>query len=351
MKKIDNILETFLCKTFISANPGKRETLENLINSFPKEWSKSKIISRTKIIVAILQNNDNGYESIVEEYFNTNSTKRKLEIKYGKHHVDQFTKKLKKRNKPNVVSHLTIEYWLKRGFSLEDAKMKISKTQRNNAFKRSKSSYKNFSKKIKHSLDYWMKLGYSVEEAEILREPYLDKCKNNLECMIERHGENLGTKKYFSRIEKYKSSMIDNIGNRKTGGYVSKESLKFFIPLYKYCRKLGLKREDIFLGVTGSKEFFIKDNNANYNTGKFYDFTIKSLKIIVEYNGTYWHPRNREEWKNPTDFDTALASDIYKQNLAKNIGMDYNVVWSDDDKVEALNYLKQHIKETYVNSL
>ena len=140
--------------------------------------------------------------------------------------------------------------------------------------------------------------------------------------------------------------MVANISNRKTNGYVSKESLRFFIPLYKFCRRLGLERKDINFGVKGSREFFIKDTSLLYNGGKFYDFTIKSISLIIEYHGTFWHARRPEEWRNPfIDFNESYVNDVYKKQLAEQRGMRYIVVWSDDNKKEATNMLKVIISE------
>jgi hypothetical protein len=138
--------------------------------------------------------------------------------------------------------------------------------------------------------------------------------------------------------------MVKARETQKSGGYVSKESLNFFIPLYKFCRRLGIKREQINIGMHGSREFFIRDNLLVKNGGRFYDFTIRNIKFIVEYNGTFWHPRTPQEWKNPWgEYQTVLDSDNYKKKLANDIGMEYIVVWSDDNKKEKMAELQNKI--------
>jgi hypothetical protein len=348
MKKIDDLLDITLCKNFINNFPSKKIIFCDIVKNFPSSWTRSKSIGRIKVIVDILTNNEvDDYPSLIDEYNNSTSIVHKLDIRYGKGAGDEYVGKLKTRPKPKVFSILTTQYWISKGFSLEEASSIISEKQRENALKRSSSTYRGHKKKIKHSLEYWTSRGYSNDEAKILREPYLDACKNDLDHLVSRYGEELGVKKYFSRVQKYKSSMIENFHTKRTGGYVSKESIKFFVPLYKYCRKLGIDREDIFWGINGSREFFIKDCTKDYNTGKFYDFTIKSLKIIIEYHGTYWHPRDRQDWKNPTDYETAVSADLYKNNLAETFGMEYNIVWSSDDLQAQLEKLKKYIKEKY----
>ena len=55
-------------------------------------------------------------------------------------------------------------------------------------------------------------------------------------------------------------------------GKASKQSLVIFIPFYKYLRKSGIARSDIYFGVNGSSEYLIKSLNNFY----LFDFTIKS---------------------------------------------------------------------------
>jgi hypothetical protein len=42
----------------------------------------------------------------------------------------------------------------------------------------------------------------------------------------------------------------------------------------------------IYVGIPGSKEFYLKEESFRY----FYDFTIPRLKICIEYNGEHVHP-------------------------------------------------------------
>ena len=346
MKKITNLLDKKICRDYIRQNPTNIEEFIDVVKSISNKWEKNKTISQLKIIVKLAKKHTNLRE-VYQEYSNCDSVKRKIELCGGKDKVVEYTNKLASKSKPKVVSILTTDYWTSKGYTEEEAKNTVSEIQRKNAKKRTKNSYQNFSKKVKYSIDYWTDKGYSREEAELLRTPYLSKCKNDLPSLIQRYGEEKGLLKHITRVAKYKKSVSDNFCNRKSGGYVSKESLKFFIPLYKFCRRLGIKREDIYLGVNGSREFFIKDNSVQYNTGKFYDFTIKSLKIIVEYNGIYWHPRKIEEWRNPADYNTALDADLYKEKLAKNFGMDYYIIWSDECKKEAFIKITRKIEEKY----
>jgi hypothetical protein len=316
------------------------------------EFSISKKFRKCETLCEIIKNNDKDYEKLFLEYFLSNDNKRKLEIKYDQNKVVEYENKLKSRQRPKKPhSIFDYKFWICKGFSEEESKQKVKEIQLNNVKKRTKNSYKDFSFKLKFSLEYWTNQGYTLEEAEILRQPYLQKIKNNLETFIEKYGVDEGTKKWIIRCEKYKTSIKKNLQNRKTGGYVSKESLRFFIPLYKFCRKLGLKRNEIYFGINGSREFFIKDTSFEENVGKFYDFCIPKLNLIIEYHGTFWHPKNSEEWENPwKSFAEAFESDKYKENLAKKRNMEYHIVWSDENLNEKFLEFTELIKRKYNES-
>jgi hypothetical protein len=329
-KKITNLLFD-LAKNQIDIF---NEIYEKHINK--QENTNSKMFRMSETLVCIIKNNDANHENLFLKYFSISSSKIKLEIKYGKNKVVEYVEKLRKRDRPKVShSIFDYKYWMNLGFTEEESKNKVKNIQINNVKRRTEESYKKFSKKIKYSVDYWLNLGYNLDEAKILRQPYLSKVKNDLNSFVERYGIEEGTEKWIRRCSKYKQSIKENLSNRRTAGYVSKESLKFFIPLYKFCRRLGLERKDIYFGIKGSKEFFIRDDELHENGGKFYDFCIPKLNLIVEYHGTFWHPKNINEWNNPwTNFEDALTVDNHKKLLAEKRNMEYHVVWSNDNLKE-----------------
>ena len=233
---------------------------------------------------------------------------------------------------------------MNKGFSLNEAKIKVSEIQKSNA---NKNTNYISSKDLKHSLDYWTSRNYTKTEAEILRKEYLAPMLTDLNSMIKRHGNTKGTLLYNEQIRKYKESMLLVLSEKKTGGYVSKESLKFFIPLYKMCRRLGIERSNIYIGVKGSKEFFIRDNDLEINSGIFCDFTIPSLKLVIEYNGLFWHPRNEEEWKNPwLTYEDALVKELRREKLCKDRGFELIKIWSDYNQTDVTD-IYEHIKRKY----
>lgn len=353
MKKLNSILESKLYfdlrkklhNSFLFDKIAKTK-IEILSCSSSSKRRKLEILF--DIINANKTKDENLILNLYDEYFICNE-KRRIEIRYGFDKLKEYENKLKKtKNRPNFISQYNKKYWIKKGHSESEAIQIVSDLQKENSSKNDKK-YLSKKDKMKHCVKYWLTQGYTNEESELLRQPYLAEMKNGLNDLINRYGEIEGRIKYEKRILKYKNSMNNVFESKKTGGYVSKESLRFFIPLYKKCRKLGINRNDIYLGVNGSREFFIKDENIKEkNTGCFYDFCIPKLKIIIEYNGTFWHPRNPEEWNNPwINFNDAMEKENYRKNLVNQRSFKLIEVWSDDNKEDKMNSIMEIINAVH----
>lgn len=197
-----------------------------------------------------------------------------------------------------------------------------------------------------------------------------DKCKQTLETFINRYGKEDGSIKYEIYEEKRKNAnSIENYiklygeidGQLKRNEWIekirgnnifySKESFNFFNIIDS---ELNLN------GLFGEHEYFIRDNSKN--TLYFYDYTLLDLKIIVEYNGSIWHPNKEvftteayKNWKHPFN-DEISADDIYnkdkyKINFAKSNGYNIIVVWDFDKnkKEKVINFI-QDIKNRKNNN-
>lgn len=127
-------------------------------------------------------------------------------------------------------------------------------------------------------------------------------------------------------------------------GKASKESLIIFKPLIDWCIEEGIEYSDIYIGYNEKNEYFIRyDNNKLF----FYDFTIRSKKIIIEYNGVAFHPKlENKNWKNPFTNEShteCLEKDNLKINVAEKEGFDILIIWSDEDPILNLEYCKKFI--------
>jgi len=134
--------------------------------------------------------------------------------------------------------------------------------------------------------------------------------------------------------EIYKNRQIKN--NHKPG-VGSKLSLKLFKKFEIIIReKYNIDYNDIYVGDERRKEYFLY--NSEQKTIYFYDFTIRSKKIIIEFNGCFYHPKTRDE--NPERFDR----DKCKIDFAKQNGFEVFIVWDDKSISENLNELLEKIE-------
>ncbi|MEO6301838.1 MAG: hypothetical protein ABIP51_01580 [Bacteroidia bacterium] len=67
---------------------------------------------------------------------------------------------------------------------------------------------------------------------------------------------------------------------------------------------------------------------------KFFDFILEGTKILVEYDGDYWHCNPSKYPKGPEDNvqKKAIINDIYKNKLAASNGFTLIRIWESDFK-------------------
>ena len=255
-------------------------------------------------------------------------------------------------------SCLCVEFWMKRGFDINESKEKVSNIQRDNSYKHHKKVMnKSYYKKINPiCVEYWLNKGYSSEEAEINRQYLLEKCDMSLSSFIKRYGIEKGTLKYNNMKDKRRKTMARLISEGKINlynGKASKESLKYFIPLRDILiNKYNIDCDDMYFGYDDSKEYYI-GNGSNYYY--LYDFTIKSKKIIIEYNNIRWHPNptlmSEDEWNEwyiyGMDAKKKFNHDVHKKMVAMKRGFSYFEIWNiydyDTNMKNLINFLNREL--------
>lgn len=109
-------------------------------------------------------------------------------------------------------------------------------------------------------------------------------------------------------------------------GRASKESLKVFIPLYKWLRLRGYKREDVYLGVSGSQEFSVLAESKMF----YFDFALPCLGVAIEFHGVKFHARSETDCLLRSDALTMIEKDQKKRSAIEGIGFALLVIWSDE---------------------
>lgn len=211
-----------------------------------------------------------GKFSALSDKFIHTSTTNKQEV----------LEKISKSNRENGNNNTTTEFWIKQGFTPEEAKLKIAERQ------------STFS---------------------------LEKC-------IAKHGEEKGRDIWNKRQEKWQNNLnskppeeIERITRAKmmNGLGYSKMSQELFWRVYELVREqyediyfatLGENNEKLDHGVSSKEYFYISPSGKKF----FFDFLLKSKKLIIEFDGDYWHGEARGNQQRDKDRDQVLIQDGYK---------------------------------------
>ena len=157
------------------------------------------------------------------------------------------------------------------------------------------------------TVDYYMLKGYDVETSKKLlserqRTFTLEKC-------IEKYGDVAGYERWMDRQEKW-------LNNYKKVNY-SKISQELFISIYETLKEIGFDEKVYFAKL--DKDGHIHDTNKNYEyrlkLNKSYilpDFFIPILKLIIEFDGTYYHRDNPENKKREKTRNRNIIDSGYK---------------------------------------
>lgn len=357
MQKLDELIVDFssqykdeVTMEVISKNPRSINQLNIIIREFKNKKGFSKIGRNTKEYW--IQRGWSVDESIEK--------KSKYKVNHQPNGSPMSVNYWIKKNNPKTGNPYTLEeaqykvksqrpfnkeYWIERGFSIDEAELEVSRSQKRNSGKRL-----NYKGVTWNQYEYWIKKGMNIEEA---KSKVSDLQKTiDLNKLIDKHGDIEGRERYdnicknlsFSQSLEGKISNYGEIEGRiryKNDLYkkcnispVSKESLRFFIPIYKQFRKY-FGKEEIYWGIDGSKEYFIYDEN--HKKIFFYDFCIPKIKLIIEYQGVRWHPNpswNSEKWDKWSLFgmnSTEKRSlDLTKNSVAESRGFKIIEVFSDE---------------------
>ncbi len=151
-----------------------------------------------------------------------------------------------------------------------------------------------------NQIGYWIKQGYTESEA---REKVSNRQSTfSKEKCIERYGDIEGKHVWKERQEKWQKVLkskapeeIERINRAKMDfkGY-SKISQKLFWEIYNqiknkykkiYFAELGSKKNNEYMLLTDDKKCI------------FFDFYIKDINKVIEFDGDYWHGKKRGNQK------------------------------------------------------
>jgi len=237
-----------------------------------------------------------------KEKTTTNSGKHMKDEKYKKMFSDMF----KGDNNPNHKSKTTeIERKSRSPFSKNFTKYNgIENVEEHISFF-AKNAIKD--RVSDTTLQYYLNKGYSIEDSEkLLKER---QTTFSLEKCIEKYGYDAGHKKWVDRQEKW-------LKNYQRVNY-SKISQEMFISVYKELLNVGFFDKVYFARLDKNNNIHESKNNYEYRLelNKSYilpDFFIPSLNLILEFDGTYYHRNTTENKKREMIRDENIINSGYK---------------------------------------
>lgn len=261
-----------------------------------------------------------------------------------------------------IKSPRCVEYWISKGFNLEESKVKVSNYQDNVSLKVDEDveKYKKRCENRKNNKEKYILL-YGEEIGFKKWEDKKKRSKITIENLIRIYGEEIGMSKWEQYINRQKTSQseeklmqkhgyekaINIINNRKnlsklcvekfqtTGDFkylnnnYSKSSQKLFWSIYNNLP--DHLKEKCYFKELNHEYVLISDSGTCY----LFDFVISGINLCIEFNGDFWHA-NPNKYK-PDDFIfEKRASDIWKndetkiQTLKSKRNIDTIIVWESD---------------------
>lgn len=192
------------------------------------------------------------------------------------------------------------EYYIKRGYSANDASDLVKKYQSVNG-KIAAEKYTKEERKLQSvwCIEHWTRLGYSEEEAKEKIKKYNASCK---ECYSNEQ-EFFEHKKKLSEYKKELYKTNPEKFWRERTPYSSKEETIFFNNISKEIYGIqhlhfGINVQNTKLDELYNKQYIICDGYLK----------IDEKIIILEYDGTYWHDEKYDELRDEVIFE--LRPDI-----------------------------------------
>ena len=264
--------------------------------------------------------------------------KERVSVNGGKHMKEEkyrkmFSDKFKGENNPRHHSRISKqeirenspyceEFYIKRGLDPSERFKVVEKSNKNRV--------------SAVSLQYFLNKGMSEEEARLAQ-----KERNRtftLEKCIEKYGEEEGTRRYNERQRKWSEKMEKLY---KDGKYTKtpKNLLSHFSSeievdfVFKLCEAANLDVDSVFCATSKKGQLFLRGGNIQ----SIYSYDFCYNHKIIEFNGAFWHANPKIYLSDHYIKEGQCAQyiwdkDLDKKNTAINAGYDVMVVWESEYK-------------------
>lgn len=222
-----------------------------------------------------------------------------------------------------------VDYWIGKGYTLADAKSKISEIQRNNSKKR---DYETSPSTL--TIKYWLSRGYTNDESKLI----ISDIQRKLSNTSTKFTGKTHTNESKLRISNTMRNHIDNIGKTKWTKHFDMSDVKY----------RSQNEVEIFNYITDELNYdaianeFISDYNVDILVGN----------KIIEYFGIYWHAHKllfEVDDIHPTIQKTAgeiREYDFNKIKMLQELGYEVLVIWENDytdNKKNVMNIIKKYL--------
>lgn len=241
--------------------------------------------------------------------------KEKLLTVFSVEQADLALKLVNTKRKKGLPN--TLDYWINKGLSLQEAERQITLIQQERSLKSpaSKKGARGYSVRTK---EYWIKMGFNENAAiEKVKEA---QTTNGLEFYINKYGTR-GEEMFRLRIEKW----LNSEGNKRMIRNRSKKSLELF--------------EQIGIGSYGIDEKTVRGKLKVHRV----DFIYK--KKIIEFYGDYWHGNPKiysmDSYIRKKKIVDVWGHDLLKIQDLEDKGYSVMIVWEMDYKTAPRDILQK----------
>jgi G:T-mismatch repair DNA endonuclease (very short patch repair protein) len=233
------------------------------------------------------------------------------------------------------------EYWIKKGYTEEDSIRLAVETKNKNNKSGAISSKSSVVRRItsKRCVEYYIARGFSIDEAKKLlsnNQKFFSK-----KICIEKYGEVEGIEIWKRRQDRWQATL--NSKSEQEKARINRSKLSKGITVSK-AEKLIVERL-LTSGIKVETQFSLLQQNK-----KQYVYDIMYNKKIIEYHGDFWHPNPKyysEDFINPrTKISAKNKWDLDQQKLqfARDNGYNVLVVWESEFKKNQDETIKKCIQ-------
>lgn len=235
------------------------------------------------------------------------------------------------------------EYWIKKGYSNDDA-IKLANEAKDSNNKKGANNNSNSSiRRItsKRCIEYYTARGYSEDESKKLvseGQKYFSK-----DICIEKYGKDQGIKIWQKRQDQWQEKI--NAKPPEERDRINRLKMTKGITISKAEIEISNKIENLNSNLTVIKQLALSSNNK-----KQYIYDIAVNNKIVEYNGDFWHCNPKiysPDFINPRTKIKAVDKwnqDQEKIKFAQEQGYEVMVVWESEFKQNKEEILKKCVQ-------